>query len=212
MIKLPEYQIPWEIEIFEKNNTKAKGHVVNPEAHLLNERDNYHFEWTTNVLNLLKCKKVLDVGCYDGWLDFLLIKQGFNVEGIELSPDLVTAAMNYAKANKINYKVALGLFNRVVHKRFKYVGINYDAVLFYEVLEHMPIYLAQEAIETALRYSKYVLISLPEQDHSLNRQHYWTPSEDLILKIVKPYPNVVFTKHKYSIDVPANFLLYFGIK
>lgn len=175
--------------------------MPSPEAHLQNERDAYHFDWTIHQLRGLHRCSILDIGAYDGWLDFLLMREGHKVEGVELDENLCKSAMGYAQANNLQYTVHQGFFEDVE------ITHCFDVAACFETLEHVPIemvpvYVAKmEVIAT-----KRILISLPDQKHQDNPQHLWTPSFDLIRSMwghkkgfeltYKPYPNI-----------PASFMI-----
>ena len=158
--------------------TLPEGYLTAPESHH-NPRDSYHVTFTLHELALINAKTVLDVGCWDGWLDFLLMDEGYQVEGVELIESLAEAARKYAAANGYNsYKVYTGFFDDVVIDR------TYDAVLMYEVLEHVDIETAKKYVYIAEALAnKMVLISLPDQPHEENPQHLWTPTESLIREL-----------------------------
>jgi 2-polyprenyl-3-methyl-5-hydroxy-6-metoxy-1,4-benzoquinol methylase len=183
--------------------------VPNPDAHLKNSRDRYHFYWICRQLGLdldgryNSGTTVIDIGCYDGWLDFLLIEAGFLVEGVELNPNLCESARNYAAQKKINYRVNQGFFEDVAIDR------RFEVAMCLETLEHIPldmvpVYVAKmEAIATGT-----ILISLPDQRHEENAQHLWTPSMDLILSMWGLKKNFEVTYKPYpGTDIPANFLI-----
>lgn len=71
-------------------------YVVYPERHLGDERDRFHYEWTLSRLR--DGDDVLDVGVWDGWLDMLLARKGYAVEGVELVAQLATAAERCASS------------------------------------------------------------------------------------------------------------------
>ena len=195
-----------ENEIYNKNLTIAPGHIVFPKGHLLNERDKFHFEWTVDKLSSFGNNnklKVFDVGCYDGWLDFLLIEKGFHLESCEISEDLVRAARNYAIDNQLILYRINGEFYHHLMRKYIEPKRKYFATLFYEVLEHLPIEMAKEYVDIALANSEHVLVSLPDQNHNLNPQHLWSPAEELITNLWHPDK---IERHVYINNIPSNFL------
>lgn len=173
--------------------------VPDPEAHLQSPRDAYHFDWTVSQLKGLSRCSILDVGSWDGWLDFLLIKQGFKVEGVEAIPDLCTSALSYP--GKGSYRVHQGFFEDVqIDQRF-------DVVLAYEVLEHIPLALVPEYVaKMEAIATRRILISLPDQNHQDNPQHLWTPFYALILSMWSHKRNFEMTYKPFH-GIPANFLM-----
>ena len=177
--------------------------MPNPEAHLQSVRDAYHFDWACAQIKDLRHCSILDLGAYDGWLDFLLMRLGHKVEGVELIPNLCESARTYAKAKGLGYKIHQGFFEDVA------IDQAFDVVLSFETLEHIPldmvsVYVAKmEAIAT-----RRILISLPDQRHEDNIQHLWTPDFDLILSMWGRKPAFELTYKIYpGTDIPANFLI-----
>lgn len=180
-----------------------EGYVPVPQSHLGNARDRTHFQMAAAYLKAIEAKTVLDVGCYDGWLDFLLIGEGYSVEGVELIPDLARAARRYADRNFISYTVHEGYFADMD------LDGAYDAVLCFETLEHMPLEEAKACAEKMSRLAKRgVIISLPNQKHEDNRQHLWTPSKDVIEDIWgrKPGYSLSFVPYPET-NIPGNYFI-----
>jgi SAM-dependent methyltransferase len=181
--------------------------LPNPEAHFQSPRDAYHVDWTRSKLQGQSRCSILDVGAYDGWLDFLLMRDGHKVEGVELIPELCESARGYAFKNAFTYTIHQGFFDEIaIDKRF-------DVVLSYETLEHIPlemvpVYISKmEAIAT-----RSIFISLPDQRHEDNAQHLWTPSMSLILSMWGLKKNFEVTYKPYpGTDIPANFLIRWDI-
>ena len=180
------------------------GYMPNPEGHLGNPRDGYHFHWTRNQLADLPGCSVLDVGCWDGWLDFLLIGAGHFVHGVELMPNLALAAIAYAqKHGHESYCIYQGFWDEIGIPRY------YDVVTCFETLEHVdlglvPAWIAKmEAVAT-----KRVLISLPDQDHRDNAQHQWTPTLALCHDLFVGKRNLKIEYKDYSgTEIPANLFI-----
>lgn len=179
--------------------------MPNPKAHLQSVRDAFHFKWANEAI---QGTSVLDVGAYDGWLDFLLIETGYRVEGVELTPELCESARAYARAQKIDYAIHQGFFEDVAIDR------HFDVVLCFETLEHIslalvPVYVAKmEAIAT-----RRILISLPDQRHEDNAQHLWTPTFDLIRSMWGHKPAFELTYKPYlGTGIPANFLCSWSVR
>jgi len=84
-----------------------------------------------------------------------------------------------------------------------------------ETLEHVdleetvPVYI-EKMEELSL---KTVFISLPDQDHKDNKQHLWTPTEDVINNLWGNKKNFSVEYHEYNSpdDVPPNWLIYYEV-
>ncbi len=77
-----------------------------------------------------KSGQVLDVGCGNGIISMHLGKEGYNIHGLEISPEAV------AKAKKTNPFPNVE-FKQGDAESIKGTGIKYDAVICSEVLEHL---------------------------------------------------------------------------
>lgn len=153
-----------------------EGYLPDPSRHLYNERDRAHYEWALKKLN--GYKSALDIGCFDGWLDFLLMEKGFKIESVELVPELAQAANNYAKKNSLDYVCHEGLLTELKFDK------KFDCCLCFEVLEHMSLIEVQEYLSLMEDLSNsLVLISLPDQKKEDNLQHQWTPTSEVVCEL-----------------------------
>lgn len=171
----------------------------NPEGHLSVVRDATHYRYTLDIFQ--ECKSVLDVGCFDGWLDFLLIKNGFKVEGVEINPSLVDAARRYAKRYGIDYTIYEMPFEAFPKSKV------YDAVLCYQVLEEVP----QKQVETFIKKlethaSKRIAISLSQSSAGLS-QNSWAANRDWIAYTFGHKPQVTIVEVDYDSDTPGNWFI-----
>lgn len=180
------------------------GYVPNPKAHLANPRDAYHFQWARNELRDLPGCSILDVGCWDGWLDFLLIGAGHFVHGVELMSDLADAARAYANQHRIpSYHAYTGFWDGIELTR------TYDVVACFETLEHVDLDLVPAWVaKMEATATKRILISLPDQDHRENAQHSWTPSLALCHDLFAGKRNLRIDYKDYpGTEIPANFFI-----
>jgi len=87
---------------------------------------------TENVLPYLKRKcKILDVGCGDGFLAYLLTKRKVNVVGVDISPRRIKYA--HEKCPEADFIIADGRYLPFYNEEF-------ESVTCCEVLEHVPNY------------------------------------------------------------------------
>ncbi|MBD3260318.1 MAG: methyltransferase domain-containing protein [Candidatus Altiarchaeales archaeon] len=183
------------------------GYLPNPEQHLSNMRDGFHAIWTLKQLEDMQHATVLDIGCYDGWLDFLLILRGYILVGVEVVPELAEAARHYAERNFLPYEVHTGFFDELDIKS------PFDVVMAYEVLEHVSFDEIPDYIARMERVAqKKVLISLPDQKHEENEQHLWTPTEELIKELWGDRKEFHLGYRTYEgTDIPPNFFISYMI-
>ena len=178
------------------------GYMPNPEAHLGNPRDAGHYEYALAWLKAKGATTVLDVGCYDGWLDFLLSSQGYKVSGYELITELAEAARRYAARNFIDYTVTVGPALDID------VQQKYDAILCFETLEHMALYDACLCVKKFMGMARNgILISLPDQDCKQNAQHKYTPTEELIRFTWGDLPGFKMDYKVWDKRIPGNWFI-----
>lgn len=177
------------------------GYLPQPQLHLHNYRDRQHYEYTCYWLSQKQCSTVLDIGCFDGWLDFLVLTHGFKVTGVEIVPELAAAANQFAAYNHLPYSCLCGSLDTVN------APIS-DAVLCFEVLEHVPFEEVPDWISriNALA-TKLCLVSLPNQRHELNPQHFWTPTEEVIERLFRPYNHQVEYVTYPGTTIPGNWMI-----
>ncbi len=185
----------------------SSNYMPDPHSHLNNERDRFHYYKTLNAFVSSNSCSALDVGCFDGWIDFLLIEQGFKLTGVELMEPLVQAARKYAEVKQLDYTIYQGFFEEIE------IDQKFDLVICLETLEHIDLKLVPEYIQKMKSLAtKGLFISLPDQKHEDNTQHLWTPTENLIRKMWGNKKNFSLEYHTYQdSNLPANWLIYFEV-
>jgi len=181
-------------------------YLPDPIKHLYNPRDRKHFEIARQTMTEFHAKTGLDVGCYDGWLDFLLIGQGFKMTGVELIEPLAEAAERYASKNCSSFEVYQGFFEDIEFDQ------KFDVGICFEMLEHVELDVAKAYVEKLYGLcEKAILISLPDQKHEDNPQHLWTPSESTIDYLLKDRRDFRSFRKNYSNGVPSNWFIILEI-
>jgi len=87
------------------------------------------FSIILKLLNLPLHSKILDVGCGGGWISDLLEKMNYKMVGIDISPHMI----NLAKKRKTKNV-------RFIVQDVEFLDLreNFDGVLIYAALHHMP--------------------------------------------------------------------------
>jgi len=75
--------------------------------------------------------RILEFGCGVGWLSTFLALRGYEVHGIDISPDAIAAAQNASQARGLpNLRFAVGDYEDAPPRR------DFDYVIFYGALHH----------------------------------------------------------------------------
>ena len=182
----------------------------------IKERIINRYQKIGNYKDILKKKKVLDLGCGGGILSETLAEEGANVLAIDLSKKLISEAMKRAKLKKlkINYKCQS-------IKNLKDSSAKFDIILCMEVVEHVKDYknfiksafecLKKDGIIIISTINKSIIsyittIFLAEKVFSLvpSKTHNWdmyvTPEE--ILKIARAN-RLTLDKIKGLLPIPS---------
>jgi FkbM family methyltransferase len=88
------------------------------------------FKWLLGMIEHQKPKSVIDLGCADGYTGLTLAKRGFKVHGVNLYAPSIKVANDRAKK--------LGLDATFEVKDLFDVKGTYDAIILFEVFEHLP--------------------------------------------------------------------------
>lgn len=162
------------------------------------------FRWLLPKLMEFFPKSILDIGCADGYLGLTLGRWGIPSVGINLHLPSIELARHRAELNHIPAKF--------VHGDFRDYQTQHDAVVFFEILEHLPDPVS--AIEKAFSLVKpggRLYISTPRAGDSLgvlshiadeNREpwdiddkpagHLQLFTEEEFKKLLKPYKVLEF--------------------
>jgi SAM-dependent methyltransferase len=132
--------------------------------------DEKNFAYRTLIYFLRKYqrnrKKVLDIGCGVGTIDFYLAKQGFNITGIDISQNSISIAKKNAEYFKLNKKIVF----KVLDFPNKIPKGKFDIIICSEVLEHLKHdKVAVEKIKIFLTSGGILIASSPSQNSLLYR-------------------------------------------
>ncbi len=113
---------------------------------------------TENVLiHLPRKNKILDVGCGDGYLSYLLTKRGSDVVGIDISPFRIKYA--HEKCSGADFILADG-------RHLPFRGESFDSVVCCEVFEHVLDYpLIIDEIYRVSKKKARLLATVPYRYH-----------------------------------------------
>ena len=93
------------------------------------------FDWITQVINLPKDSKILDVGCGIGQHSVRLAKTGFQVIASDFSEDRVNVAKANIAAQSLAGRVQFSCEDLTA---LSFVSESFDCVLCWGVLMHIP--------------------------------------------------------------------------
>lgn len=116
---------------------------------------------------LPECKKVLDLGCGDGWSTNQLISMGYNAIGVTINPDEVNNALK-------TYSIDLILAD--MHD-LPFDDKSFDCVYSRESLEHcVAPHIALCEMNRVLIDGGHTLINVPDQKWINEPSHHIVPS------------------------------------
>jgi 2-polyprenyl-3-methyl-5-hydroxy-6-metoxy-1,4-benzoquinol methylase len=148
--------------------------------------------------------RILDLGCGGGLLTYLLKQKGYNVTGIEPSPNFAEFAQNILRLNVINES----LFDYKPKDKF-------DTVILNSVIEHItdPQLALSLVRKHYLKRGGHLIITAPNIESLeflqygkdwpiLNLDHYWYFSEGSIRNLLEKtqYRKIRFYRHQYDLN------------
>lgn len=143
-------------------------------------------------------RKVLDIGCGVGTIDFYLAKCGQSVTGIDISQKSITIAKKNATHFKLNKKIVF----KVLEFPYEMPRGRFDIIICSEVLEHLKYdKLAIEKIKNLLVRDGVLIASSPSQNAPLYR-----------LGLLKKFDNEVGHLRRYTEESFRNLFENSGFK
>jgi len=184
--------------MFNKYNERGAGYHWDKISYHLLKRNSFILARYNNVVSLvekntsLKGKTVLDVGCGDGVLSYLLSKKGLTVSGVDYTSDAVEFAKEKTQGN-IEFKVGN------VYE-IPWADNSFDVVVSSDVIEHLDDvdkYIGE--IKRVLKKDGICVLSTPVRitEEPLDKEHVveWFESEYVDV-IEKYFPDSEFyTSH-----------------
>lgn len=99
----------------------------------------YHFANIIKILELPQKAKILDVACGPGWLCEFLGRSGYDVTGIDISPDMINIAKERIQAIKFGPQKGHSLQIEFLVEDAENTDLGselYHAAIFYDALHH----------------------------------------------------------------------------
>lgn len=124
---------------FNKYEARGSYHwreMLSKDPRVFNAYHQAHYDWILKIAGNVKGKKVLDIGCGDGVLSYLLAKAGAEVTGIDNDEyGLMYAHENLERENK-KKKLACTFVNASAYA-MPFEQETFDIVVCCEVIEHV---------------------------------------------------------------------------
>lgn len=103
-----------------------------------------------------KLRRLVDVGCFSGWIGRNLALEGVQVLGIDLDPDTIYAAERLATGTIASFEVLEG-----TKLGSKYQNL-FDGAILFDVVEHVfDPHVLMKSVHTALKPGGWVFVNLP---------------------------------------------------
>ena len=162
--------------------------------------------------------KILEAGCGTSSLSIYLSKNGYNLNCVELDPDMLDLAI---RMNDKNNGKAVYSQQDITKLNFK--DRQFDIVYSHGVLEHLNEEMLQKALKDGLRVAKYYIVSVPTiydisnslmGDERLKTIYSWKKfikkQGYTIVETVKMFPTTPFLKklNKIFKIIPSGNIIF----
>lgn len=141
-------------------------HNIKLQKRIINE-NNFTYSFASSLINkhFVNRKKVLDIGCGVGTIDFYLSKKGHEILGIDISKKAIETARENAMLLKVDKRL------RFISGNFLATKINetFDAIIILEVLEHIDDNEAMKVVNRLSSKHTIVIASSPAKKAPLYR-------------------------------------------
>lgn len=161
--------------------------------HKFEYQNQYRVNYLEQEIGLQKEWKILDYGCGYGFLMEMLLREGYQVEGLEISADRLEVIK--ARQGDLNKIYSFNILDNEVSVPKEMIG-KYDCVMSFHLIEHIsaPIHFLCQ-LKKMIRKGGYLLMEMPNisnilmdlspefNDYNYIRDHvaYYTP--ELIRKL-----------------------------
>jgi 2-polyprenyl-3-methyl-5-hydroxy-6-metoxy-1,4-benzoquinol methylase len=149
-------ELPFEV-FYESHYFQPVSDIEALNAHRMFPRVN----WALDLAREFQPKKILDLGCLEGYAALTIAKHVDSVEagaGVDLSHD----GIELAKQRAHDYRVPIRFYEKSIESFLEHTRQEYDFIMLFEVIEHVkdPEYLLQ-LIDNVKTDDGLVLISTP---------------------------------------------------
>lgn len=156
--------------------------MVSRDIRKFNAYQQARYDWITRTTGDLSGKEVLDLGCGDGALTYILAKRGASVVGIDNNElGLKYARQNLVAARKRDNVLRYEFIHASVYQ-LPFLDARFDIVVACEVIEHLhdPARMLGEASRVLKNGGKFILTTphrLTEIPHDKNHIKEYFPEE-----------------------------------
>ena len=114
-----------------------------------------------------KTGKILDIGCGYGRFTILLAKQGYDIEGIDITPALIKKAKKDAKENNLKIDFKIGDMRDLPYKDNSFNNIICMWSVFIELSEKVDQLKAVKEMMRVLKSGGFALIEMPKPEKTI---------------------------------------------
>lgn len=171
------------------------------------------YEYPVKVFEkLLKGKDILDIGCGDGRLSFLLSNYSKSVTGVD-NQMLPLKYARYLTGNRIPVVCCSG-------EKLSFKDESFEAVTLFDVLEHLPVGLHSilfNEINRVIKDEGILVISTPNRKNlrrrifgfTINPKHYYEYTKNELINMIQTNNfEVIDIRGAYLPVLPFNEFLY----
>ena len=174
------------IHKFQNGGRTGAGFVDPPDA-----RERVIYKKLVEKIQGKGIRRMVDVGCYSGWVGRNLALEGIQVHGVDLDPQSIQQAKYMASGTLATFEVL----------EATQIGVKYqdrfDGAVAFDVIEHVfDPYVVRESLAKAVKKGGWVFVNLPKYDPEIdvtfeeypdmNKEHIRIYTDDEVKRL---YPN-----------------------